>query len=218
MKAEFNQRILTLENTIYGKDTEIAELKVKVASNDKVKTPQQAIQKMFDNHQNFLEKTDSFRRETNVVIYGLSESEEQSETDQVAGILQRIECPNVAPEKCRRLGKVVTRNVEQVDADEPERPPRPRPILVTLKSISEKSRILSNSKKLKDETYKKVFIKKDQSPHERNEWARLRGVLKREKGRPENAGIEVKIDYRTSCVKVGEHIVDKANFRRGPEL
>ena len=71
---------------------------------------------------------------------------------------------------------------------------------------------------LKDsEQFKKVFIKKDQTPHERKEWARLRDALKREKARPVNAGVSVKINYREKTVTVGERVVEKGNFRRGPE-
>ena len=62
-----------------------------------------------------------------------------------------------------------------------------------------------------------VFVKKDQTPYERKEWTRLREVLKREKGRPENAGMNVKIDYRAKSVMVGDRVVEKGNFRRGPE-
>ena len=67
------------------------------------------------------------------------------------------------------------------------------------------------------EKFKKVFIKKDQTPYERKEWTRLREALKREKGRPENAGMNVKINYRQKTVTVGDRIVEKGNFRRGPE-
>ena len=68
-----------------------------------------------------------------------------------------------------------------------------------------------------DEDRKKIFIKKDQSPYERKEWARLREVFKREKERPENAGVGVKIDYRSKSVKVGDRTIDKPNFRPGPK-
>ena len=42
-------------------------------------------------------------------------------------------------------------------------------------------------------------------------------VLRREKERPQNQGMNVKIDYRTKCVMVGERVIEKGNFPRGPE-
>ena len=42
-------------------------------------------------------------------------------------------------------------------------------------------------------------------------------MFKREKDRPGTAGMNVRIDYRTKCVMVGDRIVEKGNFRRGPE-
>ena len=96
---------------------------------------------------------------------------------------------------------------------------RNRPILLSLKSRSEKSKILANSPKLKDSnTYGTIYIKKDQTPMERKEWARLRSVLQREKERPENQGVNVKLDYRRRCVMVGDRIIEKGNFRYGPEI
>ena len=59
---------------------------------------------------------------------------------------------------------------------------RKRPLLVVLKSQQEKNTILKNASKLKNnEHYRTVYVKKDQMPHERKEWARLRAVLKVEK-------------------------------------
>ena len=115
-----------------------------------------------------------------------------------------------------RLGKV--QEVENQKADEEQRPRRPRPLLVVCKSREDRSKLLTNTTKLKlADRFKKVFVKKDQTPYERKEWSRLKEVLKREKERPANTGMNVKIDYRTKCVMVGERIVEKGNFRRGPE-
>ena len=174
------------------------------------------LQKVVDNHQNFLEKTDSYRRECNVVIYGLAESSEVQDADQVKEVLQEMECAQTIPEKCVRLGKV--QDIDTQQANEEERPRPPRPLLVVCKSREERSNVLSKTSKLKlVEKFKKVFVKKDQTPYERKEWGRLKEVLVREKGRPGNQGMNVKIDYRTKCVMVGERVVEKGNFRRGPE-
>ena len=43
-------------------------------------------------------------------------------------------------------------------------------------------------------------------------------VLQREKERPDNQGVSVKMDYRRRCVMVGDHVVEKGNFHYGPEM
>ena len=224
MKADFDRRLKIVEDsnksltlTVKEKEKEILELKQVNDTQAKAIEKQSEIQKVVDNHQNFLEKTDSFRRECNVVIYGLTESTEATDDVQVNELLLAMECPNTALEKCVRLGKPPEPTTNQ-PPDEAPRPPRPRPLLVVCKARQDTKNILTKTKKLAAiEKFKKVFVKKDQTPYERKEWTRLREVLKREKGRPENAGMNVKIDYRTKSVMVGDRVVEKGNFRRGPE-
>ena len=71
MATNFEQRIQEFDNLeanlcdiIERKDAEITELKLKVEANEAVHTQQNDMQKVIDNHQRFLEKTDSFQRET----------------------------------------------------------------------------------------------------------------------------------------------------------
>ena len=227
----------SVQGSLLTKTTEIAELKSKLPENGGNGNQQILdIQKIVDNHQRYLEKADSYRRENNVVVFGLQESQEENDSDKVKEILQSIGCQNVEPEKVKRLGKVAEETAS-VPTTEPvaeqststegahsennpqRRRPRHRPILVTLKSQTDRSDIIKNTHKLKRiESLKTVFIKKDQTPAERKEWARLRTVLTREKDRPENQGFTVKIDYRTRCVKVGDRVIEKGNFRYGPEM
>ena len=227
----------SVQGSLLTKTTEIAELKSKLPENGGNGNQQILdIQKIVDNHQRYLEKADSYRRENNVVVFGLQESQEENDSDKVKEILQSIGCQNVEPEKVKRLGKVVEETAslpttepvaEQSTSTEgahsennpQRRRPRHRPILVTLKSQTDRSDIIKNTHKLKRiESLKTVFIKKDQTPAERKEWARLRTVLTREKDRPENQGFTVKIDYRTRCVKAGDRVIEKGNFRYGPEM
>ena len=222
MKNDFGARLAKLEqsnnsliNEIKEKDVEIKRLKTAEAEAVKQHS---VIQKVVDNHQSFLEKTDTYRRERNVVIYGLTESTEVSDADQVKEVLAEMKCEGTVPEKHVRLGIIQDPTNQQTEEGQPQRPPRPRPLLVICKSSGDRNKLLTNTNKLKAaEKFKKVFVKKDQTPHERKEWSRLREVLKREKERPQNQGINVKIDYRTKCVMVGERVVEKGNFRRGPE-
>ena len=170
-----------------------------------------------------------------------SESDEGNDSDKVKEILQSIGCQDVEPEKVKRLGKVAgTDSVDETasvpaavpvaeqstsaegahsEGNSQRSRPRHRPILVTLKSQTDRSDIIKNTHKLKRiESLKTIFIKKDQTPAERKEWARLRTVYAREKDRPENQGVTVKIDYRTRCIKAGERVIEKGNFRYGPEI
>ena len=206
LQSDFENRIVALENTIVSKNIIITDLESKVAKNaDTQETRQKEIESVVDNHQRFLEKTDSYQRENNVIIQGLVESADQNtDSQQVEDLLQQIGCPGVVPEKCVRLGKQAPVPVDGEDA--PAQPPRTRPrlLLVVMKSLQEKTTVLNNASKLKDiEMFKKVYLKKDQTAYERKEWARLRDVLRREKGRPENAVVFVKMDYRRKCVVVG---------------
>ena len=158
----------------------------------------------------------------------MPETEETADSDQVKDLLQVMECPDTVPEKCIRLGKIPEATAEapavetdqapaEREAGEPQ-PRRPRPLLVVCKSRQDKVVILTKTKNLAAvERFKKVFVKKDQTPHERKEWTRLKEVLQREKQRPTNAGMLVKMDYRNKCVMVGDRVIEKGNFRRGPE-
>ena len=119
----------------------------------------------------------------------------------------------------KRLGKVPKENEGAAANEDPDTRTRKRPLLVTLKSRTERSDVLANSSKLKDSsTFATIYIKKDQTPAERKEWGRLRTVLQREKERPENQGVAVKMDYRRRCVIVGDRVIEKGNFRYGPEM
>ena len=208
------------DGSLLSKTTEIAELHKKVTSHESIQSiqsKQKELREVIDNHQRYLEKSDSFRRENNVVVFGLHETE--NDAARVSEVLQSIECSNIEPEKLTRLGKVPDQPAEAANDDEETPRPRIRPLLLTLKSRSEKNNILANSSKLKNsDTLKSIYIKKDQTPAERKEWTRLRTVLKHEKDRPENQGLNVKMDYRRRCVMVGDRVIEKGNFRYGPEM
>ena len=210
-----------VEGSLLTKTTEIADLRSKISSQDSIQSiqsNQKEIREVIDNHQRYLEKSDSFRRENNVVLFGLQESENDGE--KVKEILSSIECTAIEPERMKRLGKVPEQpSADAAPADGTTPRSRNRPLLLSFKSRSEKSKILANSSKLKDSnTYGTIYIKKDQTPMERKEWARLRTVLQREKERPDNMGVNVKMDYRRRCVMVGDRVIEKGNFRYGPEI
>ena len=218
------EKSASVQGSLLSKTTEIAELRNKIPENGGAGDQQiREIRKIVDNHQRYLEKADSHRRENNVVMFGLQESDDENDREKVNEILQSIGCPDVNPENVKRLGKVAEQPAAAAAVAETDEEPRDRirnrPILVTLKTQSERSKIIKNSSKLKEtEPFKTVYIKKDQTPAERKEWARLRSVYKREKDRPENQGSNVRIDYRSRCVKVGDRVIEKGNFHYGPEI
>ena len=206
-----------VQGSLLSKTTEIADIRGKLNTSDTIQAQHKELRTVIDNHQRYLEKTDSFRRESNVVIFGLQESEKDA--DDVKEIFTSIGCTDVTPEKMKRLGKAPDVSSEGNATAESEPRNLKRPLLVSLKSQADRKTLLVNSSKLKDTaTYKTIFVKKDQTPQERKEWARLRTVLQREKDRPENQGVSVKMDYRRRCVMAGERVIEKGNFHYGPEI
>ena len=226
----------TVEGSLQTKTTEIADIKTKLTTSQTIEAQHNELRKVIDNHQRYLEKTDSYRRESNVVVFGFEESE--NDVEKIGEMFRSVGCVDIVPGKVKRLGKPPDNTASETPTagnghETPEvtpevtveggnnAPPRPRirPLLVTLKSEIEKKTILGNCSKLKgNELYKTVFVKKDQTPQERKEWARLRTVVAREKDRPENQGSQVKLDYRRRCVMVGDRVIERGNFRFGPEM
>ena len=138
----------------------------------------------------------------NLVVTGIPEPRQGAnpiETDRNAidAVLAAAGCPGIAPAKVSRLGK---RRV--VDAtNENARPPRPRPIMVSLDTAADTRQVMDNCKKLAEvEAYKKVYIKRDTHPLIRKEWGRLRSLVKTEKEAPINQGCEIKLDYKNKVV------------------
>ena len=207
----------TVEGSLLTKTTEIADIRTKISTTETIRSQHQELRKVIDNHQRYLEKADSVRRENNVVVFGLQESE--NDNSKVTDMFRSIGCQNVIPEKMKRLGKPPTPPAENSESA-PDSRPKIHPLLVTLKCENDRKNILiTNSSKLKgSELHSTVYLKKDQTPQERKEWARLREVIAREKGRPENAGLTVKMDYRRRCVLVGDRVIEKGNFRFGPAV
>ena len=206
-----------VQGSLLNKTTEIADIRGKLNTSDTIQAQHKELRTVIDNHQRYLEKTDSFRRESNVVIFGLQESEKDA--DDVKEIFTSIGCTDIAPEKMKRLGKPPDSTSEGTATEENVPRILKRPLLVSLKSQADRKTLLINSSKLKGtEAYKTIFVKKDQTPQERKEWARLRTVLQREKDRPDSAGKSIKMDYRRRCVTVDGDVIEKGNFHFGPEI
>ena len=107
MKTDFETRLTQLEKSnkslvdeINEKDIQISRLKASEAAHKEAMKQQTAMQKVVDSHQSFLEKTDSYRRECNVVIYGLTESTKMKDAEQVKEVLAEMQCTH-RPRKMR---------------------------------------------------------------------------------------------------------------------
>ena len=75
IKARVNvleEKSESVQGSLLTKTTEIAEIKSKLPENGGTGNQQiKDIQKVVDNHQRYLEKADSYRRENNVVVFGI---------------------------------------------------------------------------------------------------------------------------------------------------
>ena len=67
-----------------------------------------------------------------------------------------------------------------------------------------------------NETFSKVYIKKDEHPLVRKEWNRLRDYARTEKAAPINEGKVIKVDYQKKAVaRDGEPILNFVSPFRG---
>ena len=218
--ANVTQSLAKLQTEVKGLADTVGPLKGTVEKH-------QGLQEVVDNHQRFLEQSETFQRKKNVIMTGIAES--GSDDDDMVAVRSVLTAMNAdaIPEKVKRLGKPPSPDdvpPPPPAADGNPGPPRPdvprkRPILVEFKSNDVCKEVLGKTKVLKDsEEFKTVYVKSDKPPHERKEWLRLRQVCRTEKNRPVNRGRNVKIDYRKRCVMVDDRIIDRGNFRYGPEL
>ena len=78
------------------------------------------------------------------------------------------------------------------------RPPRARPILLTLADKRQRVIILHNASRLKNsgDNFSRIYIKRDVHPRVRKEWRRLRDVETAKKAKPENVGCVIRLDKR----------------------
>ena len=177
---------LKAENTVAASASGSIDLETKLAPINEAVKKLAPIEKTIQNHQRYLDQVDLQKRETNIIITGLKEEATANDNQRVNDILAVVECSTVKPVKVMRIGK------KNEDSE------RSRPLLVVTDSITSKKKILSNKSKLKSgrEDLKSVYIKADEPLCVRNEWKRLKEVLKNEKNAPTNVACNVKIDYK----------------------
>ena len=197
LKAENNVSAGSAAKDIETKLAPFAEVVKKIAP----------IEQTIQNHQRYLDQVDAKKRETNVIITGVSEQPECDDDEAVKKILQAVGCDSVRPVRVSRIGK----KNEDVT--------RKRPILVVTESNTERKKILTNKSKLKESNneFKSVYIKADEPLCVQKEWKRLKAACRREKDGPTNTGCTIKIDYRKRELLRDDQVIDRfrSPFRKG---
>ena len=164
-------------------------------------------------HQKFLESVDFDKRKQNLILTGVSETDQlqngdltaNSDEEKVSLIMNAIGKPDTQIDAVARLGNV--------NPSQQNQRPRNRPIKVTLNNSQERKGILEVSKDLKglentNRPLSKIFIKKDTHPGIRRELKRLHDVVRNEKSKPENAGRNIVYDWKERVVKIDNVIID----------
>lgn len=154
--------------------------------------------------QRFLEDLDAEKRSCNLIILGVDEeSENEGATNNddnsiVKDIIEATGANDVDINSMFRLGRRGPVNS------------RPRPIKIVVSSAVDSQKILSNTKKLKeDKRFEKVFVKRDVHPAIRKEMGRLFEAEKAEKSKPENVGREVNFDRKKRILTVDGVVIDR---------
>ena len=79
-----------------------------------------------------------------------------------------------------------------------------------INSREDRDAALDKAKGIKDkEVYKRIFAKRDTHPSVRAEWTRLHEVVRREKANADNAGCDIKLDYRARKVFKDGSVIDQ---------
>lgn len=190
--SEFRRTFSTLEATV---DKKLAEMQCKIDQQAEVITKQQL----------FLENIDRKERETNLVVLGVPDEQEsmdgaRNDSDKLEKIWTVIG-EDTEVRSYRRLGRPTQGNN------------RSRPILVVVRSKSDRDKILEKARRLKDSgtPYNKIYVKKDVHPAVRQEWKRLRNVEAAERERPENQGCIIHLDTRERKLYRDGVMIDKWN-------
>ena len=192
----------TLKETVEKNKKEIGELKEEVRKQTEV----------IELQQRYLERVDGAERGKKLIVLGMKEDDEVPDNETVDELLNLLQVKNdVAVSDVKRLGN----RREETDGDEPV--VHKRPMLVTVGHVGMRNTVLKNANKLKDERegskFYKIFIKADELPAVRNEMNRLYQVFKAEKDKPENVGVEVRLNRKERTVTRNGQVIDKFSIK-----
>ena len=151
--------------------------------------------------QKMLEHLDAKERACNVIITGLSETNDvdgaRSDTEKVGKVFDEIGAGTSSHFTTKRLGP-------------PRQDSSARPILAVLDKAEKRSDILTKAAALKNsQSLGTVRIKKDQHPAIRREWRRLYEAQERESAKPENAGHSIEFDRKKRVILRDGVVIDR---------
>ena len=75
MTSKMNKQSADFDTSLTEKTQKLNDLSQKIVLTKSIKLQQKDLRNIVDDHQRFLEKTDSFRRENNVFVFGIDESD-----------------------------------------------------------------------------------------------------------------------------------------------
>ena len=110
-------------------------------------------------------------KKANLIIFDMPESSDsgQTDVDNVKELMEAVKLPETKPNTIKRIGQIN------------EKSKKPRPLLLTFSKVSEKYKVLGNSKKLRElddeHMFKKVIIKPDLTKIQIAEEKKLRDEL-----------------------------------------
>lgn len=160
------------------------------------------LQTIVSKQQAYIEQLDAAQRANNVIISGIPEEQEMTyqgtsasnDLEKCQLVLSAVGCTPDVKDVCR-LGQ---RN----EAD--------RPIKLTLRKPSDRPDILSKTNGLyaMGPFLKNIRVKKDSHPAVRKEWTRLHDRMRAEKSNLENAGHQIRMDYKTRELLRDDNAID----------
>ena len=172
--------------------------KAKAASNSKIARLEEKNNRMcqiMKNHQLTIDSVEFEKRGRNIIIRGIQEEDppsEEADKGAVQAVFERIGAVLDPLPDAKRLGKLDARNKFH------------RALLIQCDNKAEVDGIIEKAKQLGDlpetDPAKKVFIQRDLPPNIREGNYRLRQQLKVEKAKMENAGTELKLDYKKGTI------------------
>ena len=186
-----HNELISLKDTLNEKNALIVSLQDRLDKQEKILSKQQR----------FLESVDREKREDKLVVTGISEDKDLSGASNDADKLTKIwevMGTEVNPRAITRLGK---------------KSDRPRPLLVKLDSKLDRDRVLEKKSALKGKggDFLTIYVKKDSHPNVREEWKRLHDAERKEKERPENAGTDIKLNYKDRTLLRDGIVIDRWN-------
>ena len=117
---------------------------------------------MTNRNEQLVEERDKAARAKNLIIHGMEEKDEVQDKSFIKGLLETVGVSDVEPKSFARIGKSSERTPDN------QASVQRRPIVLNLKSESDKNKIFDNLSKLKgNEVYARISITEDYTIHER---------------------------------------------------